>query len=65
MGYLQIMKNKRELKNYPYKIYRKELGKKLLLCSSMTEDMEQFKRICMNSEYIITYNDKDITKKYR
>lgn len=59
------MKNKKPNIEYSYKIYRKEFGKKILLCNCNFEDIDQFKILAKNSDYIITYNNKDITKNYR
>lgn len=54
------MKNEKVL----YKVYRKEYEKKKLMGSYSFEDIEQFKLIVKNKNYIILYNDKNINKKY-
>lgn len=48
-----------------YKIYRKELGKKVCLCSQDFEDKEQFKAICSVADYEIYLDNKNITSKYK
>lgn len=48
-----------------YKIYRKELGGKVCLCSQPMEDKEQFKIICKNPDYEIYLDNKNISSKYR
>ena len=48
-----------------YKIYRKEIGGKICLCSQSTEDKELFKTICKNPDYEIYLDDKNISNKYK
>lgn len=48
-----------------YKIYRKELGKKICLCSQDFEDKEQFKAICSVADYEIYLDNKNVTSKYK
>lgn len=48
-----------------YKVYRKELGGKVCLCSQLFEDKEQFKSICKNLDYEIYLDGKNISSKYR
>jgi len=53
-------------KNKPlYKVYIKELGGKVCLCSQPFEDKEQFKIICKNLDYEIYLDNKNISNKYR
>ena len=48
-----------------YKVYRKEFGKRICLCSQSFEDKELFKNICKNSNYEIYFDNKNISNKYR
>lgn len=58
------MSKNKDVKNYKYKVYRKEISGLVPLLNTDTED-ETFKLIAKNDNYIITYNNKDVTDKYR
>lgn len=61
-----MSKNKdKEVTKYKYKVYRKELQGLVPLLNTNIEDLENFKSIAANGNYIITCDDKDITDKYK
>lgn len=61
-----MSKNKdKEVTKYKYKVYRKELQGLVPLLNTNTEDLENFKSIAANGNYIITCDDEDITDKYK
>lgn len=48
-----------------YEIYRLELEGKIRLCTQQYEDVETFKTIAKNHNYMIYENGKDITERYK
>ena len=48
-----------------YKIYRKEVDRKICLCTQPFEDKEQFKTICKKTNNEIYLNDKNVSNEYR
>ena len=61
-----MSKNKdKEVTKYKYKVYRKELHRLVPLLNTNTEDLENFKLIAANGNYIIMCDNNDITDKYR
>jgi hypothetical protein len=48
-----------------YQVVREEHGTKITLMQCDFEDKDHFKLIAKNPQYIILYNGKDVTKKYR
>lgn len=50
---------------YKYKVLRKENNTKVALASYATEDIEIFKAIAKNPNYIILEDGKNVTSKYK
>lgn len=58
-------KNKEPEQKFKYKVYRKDIFGKVLLCSFNEYDEEYFKMIARGEHNIITEDDIDITDKFK